>query len=197
MHEELRRQAARDMRGLDFPGFAIGGLSVGEPEWSTARLLRAVTEELPADRPRYLMGVGTPEQVVVYAGLGVDMFDCVLPTRLGRTGVAFEGFERLNLQRAEYRRDPRPLDQACDCLTCARYTRAFLHETVRQRIPLGARLLSLHNVRQVVRTAERVRAAIFDGSFASLAARVEALLRLARACRRDARRGGSQPTGRL
>jgi queuine tRNA-ribosyltransferase len=179
MHEDLRRQAARDMRSLDFPGFAIGGLSVGEPERTTARLLQAVTAELPTDRPRYLMGVGTPEQVFAYAGLGVDMFDCVLPTRLGRTGVAFTGFARLNLRRIEHRADPRPLDEACDCQTCAHYSRAFLHDAVRQRSPLGARLLSIHNVRQLVSTAERARAAILDGSFAVHALAVEAILRAA------------------
>jgi queuine tRNA-ribosyltransferase len=191
MYEDLRSRAARDMCSLGFPGFAIGGLSVGEPERKTAHLLRAVTEELPADRPRYLMGVGTPEQVVAYAARGVDMFDCVLPTRLGRTGVAFRGFARLNLQRAEYRSDARPLDDSCDCQTCAGYSRAFLHDAVRQQVPLGARLLSLHNVRQLVRTAERARAAILDGSFGAFAARAEAVLQEAAETRPGARVRGS------
>ena len=168
MDPSLRRQAARDLRGLDFPGFAIGGLSVGEPIEVTDRLVTVTAAELPANRPRYLMGVGTPEQVVRYVGSGIDLFDCVLPTRLGRTGVAFAGFERLSLKKSYYARDPRPVDADCDCPTCRSFSRAQLHEALRAGRHLGIRLLSLHNTRSLVRTAERARLAVLEGRFPEL-----------------------------
>jgi queuine tRNA-ribosyltransferase len=168
LESDLRRQAARAVRGLGFPGHAIGGLSVGESPLRTAELLEATTAELPEERPRYLMGVGTPEQVVVYAGLGVDMFDCVLPTRLGRTGVAFRSEARLNLRHADFRADRRPIDETCDCAACRRFSRGAIHDALRRGDRLGVRLLSEHNVRALIRTAELARRAILDGSFGSL-----------------------------
>lgn len=168
MSPRLRREAARSLRNLEFPGYAIGGLSVGEPREQTHTLLATVTAELPLDRPRYLMGVGTPEQLLEYIALGVDLFDCVLPTRLGRTGLAFTAEGRLNLRRAEYLADARPIDPSCDCQACARYSRAFIHNALRQRVALGARLLTLHNVRVLIRTAESARRAILEGGFPTL-----------------------------
>jgi queuine tRNA-ribosyltransferase len=163
-------QAARELRSLDFPGYAIGGLSIGESWAVTGSLVAATTPELPSDRPRYLMGVGTPEQILEYVALGVDMFDCVLPTRLGRTGLAFVPGGRLNLRRAECRDDPAPVDEGCDCMTCCRYSRGFLHIAFRERWPLAARLLSLHNVRTLVRLTRQARATILGGSFPQLLA---------------------------
>lgn len=173
MDPNLRRQAARDLGGLGFPGFAIGGLSVGEPVAVTDQLVALTARELPADRPRYLMGVGTPEQIVRYVGSGVDLFDCVLPTRLGRTGVAFAGFERLSLKKTDFRRDSQPIDPDCDCLACQHYSRAQLHFALRAGLQLGARLLSLHNVRTLIRTAERARQAIRDNRFPALLAELD------------------------
>ena len=166
----LRREAARDLHSLPFAGFAIGGLSVGEPRTTTDQLVAATAAELPPERPRYLMGVGTPEQILAYVARGVDMFDCVLPTRFGRTGMAFGAGERINLKRADFRRDARPIDTHCDCLTCAGFSRSFLHHAVREATPLGARLVSLHNTRALIRTAEAARSAILSGRFAELLA---------------------------
>lgn len=165
---ELRQQASRDLLGLDFAGYAIGGLSVGEPRATTRRLLAATTAELPAGKPRYLMGVGTPGQVLAYTALGVDMFDSVLPTRIARTGVAFSAHGRLRLNRARYRVDRRAIDESCDCPTCAQFSRSFLHNAFRDSIALGARLLSLHNTRAVIRTAQEARGAIIGGQFGKL-----------------------------
>jgi queuine tRNA-ribosyltransferase len=164
----LRRQAARDLHSFDFPGYAIGGLSVGEPRTVTERLIAATTEALPADRPRYLMGVGSPEQLLAYTALGVDLFDCVLPTRLGRTGVALRLGERLNLRRSSYAHDQRPIDPSCDCRACTTFSRASLHSAFRDNALLAARLLSTHNVRTLVRTAEQARTAIQADRFADL-----------------------------
>ncbi|MCC7105118.1 MAG: tRNA guanosine(34) transglycosylase Tgt, partial [Chloroflexi bacterium] len=163
MFQDLRVQAARDYAVLGFPGYAIGGLSVGEPRSVTDDLVIATVRELPPDRPRSLMGVGTPEQIVDYTVAGVDMFDCVLPTRLARTGVALLDAGRLDLRRAELSRDPSPIQELCDCATCARVSRAYLHVLTRAGEPLAARLLSVHNLRVLIRTAEAIREAIVAG----------------------------------
>jgi queuine tRNA-ribosyltransferase len=165
---KLRRETARDLCSFDFPGYAIGGLSVGESPDVTEELVRTTAAELPVDRPRYLMGVGTPEQVLAYSALGVDMFDCVLPTRLGRTGVAFGPGGRLNLKRAEFKTDCAPIDLSCDCRTCDRHSRAILHAMLRVGGTLAARLISLHNCRALVRTAESVRSAVLQGTLPRL-----------------------------
>jgi queuine tRNA-ribosyltransferase len=166
----LRREAARDLTALQFPGYAIGGLSVGEPVALTDTLVEVTASALPADRARYLMGVGTPEQVIRYVALGVDLFDCVLPTRLGRTGLAFGAEARLNLRKSIYARDAAPIDESCDCPTCGRFSRAQLHDLSRRTSPLGARLISLHNTRALTRTADRARRAILNGRFAAFLA---------------------------
>ncbi|HEY7407253.1 MAG TPA: tRNA guanosine(34) transglycosylase Tgt, partial [Gemmatimonadaceae bacterium] len=127
IHPDLRRTAARAIRGLrDFHGYAIGGLSVGEPKPQMYAMIEVAHEALPADRPRYLMGVGFPEDLIEGVARGVDLFDCVAPTRNGRQGTAFTSDGKLNVRRAELRADPRPLDDGCECSTCARFSRAYI-----------------------------------------------------------------------
>ncbi|MBC7894100.1 MAG: tRNA guanosine(34) transglycosylase Tgt, partial [Cytophagaceae bacterium] len=147
IHADLRREAARAIRTLrDFAGYAIGGLSVGEAKPQMYAMLEVVHEELPQDRPRYLMGVGFPEDLVEGVARGVDLFDCVAPTRNGRQGTAFTSDGKLNVRRAELRADPRPLDETCDCSTCTRFSRAYIRHLFASDEVLGLRLLSLHNV---------------------------------------------------
>jgi queuine tRNA-ribosyltransferase len=166
IHASLRREAARAIRSAgDWLGYGIGGLSVGEAKPDMYGMLDVVNEELPVDRPRYLMGVGFPEDLVEGVKRGVDLFDCVAPTRMGRNGTAFTTDGRVNVRRAELRADSRPLDETCDCTTCTRFSRAYLrHLFVAEEI-LGLRLLSLHNVHFLVALMRRARAAIADGSF--------------------------------
>jgi queuine tRNA-ribosyltransferase len=166
IHAKLRREAARAITAEgEWLGYGIGGLSVGEAKPDMYAMLDVVNEELPADRPRYLMGVGFPEDLVEGVRRGVDLFDCVAPTRMGRNGTAFTTDGRVNVRRAELRADPRPLDETCDCSTCTRFSRAYLrHLFVADEI-LGLRLLSLHNVHFLVALMRRARAAIVDGSF--------------------------------
>src|SRR3954471_6698699 len=147
IHADLRREAAAAIRDMgDWKGFGIGGLSVGEAKPDMYRILEDVDGVLPTDRPRYLMGVGFPEDLVEGVRRGVDLFDCVAPTRMGRNGTAFTSDGRLNVKRAELRRDPRPLDETCGCATCRRFSRAYLRHLYVSDEMLGARLLSLHNV---------------------------------------------------
>jgi queuine tRNA-ribosyltransferase len=160
---ELRRRSAEEITALGFDGHAIGGLSVGEERGATFATSAATAELLPADRPRYFMGIGDPEGLLrVWAG-GVDMADCVLPTRLGRTGAALTWGGRLNLKNARFARDPRPLDADCDCPTCARFSRAYVRHLVTQDEILGLRLLTVHNVAFLLALAGRARAAIVEG----------------------------------
>ena len=166
IHEALRREATRAIRSEgDWAGYGIGGLSVGEAKPDMYAMLDVVNEELPADRPRYLMGVGFPEDLVEGVRRGVDLFDCVAPTRMGRNGTAFTSDGRVNVRRAELRADPRPLDETCDCSTCARFSRAYIRHLFIADEILGLRLLSLHNVHFLVALMRRARAAIADGSF--------------------------------
>jgi queuine tRNA-ribosyltransferase len=160
MEPDLRIQAARALAVKPFPGFAIGGLSVGEPRDVTDRLVAITAAELPADRPRYLMGVGEPDQLLTYAAAGVDLFDCVLPTRLGRTGYAYTSVGKLNLTRTAFRADAGPIDCECCCETCDRFSRAYVHHLFRAGEPLGARLLSLHNVAYLVTLMRAFRQSI-------------------------------------
>ena len=166
IHPNLRREAARTITSAGaWLGYGIGGLSVGESKPDMYAMLDVVHEELPQDRPRYLMGVGFPEDLVEGVRRGVDLFDCVAPTRMGRNGTAFTSDGRVNVRRAELRADSRPLDETCDCTTCTRFSRAYLrHLFVADEI-LGLRLLSLHNVHFLVALMRRARAAILDGSF--------------------------------
>jgi queuine tRNA-ribosyltransferase len=166
IHEGLRVEAARAIRALgDWPGIGIGGLSVGEAKPDMYRVLEVVDGELPRDRPRYLMGVGFPEDLVEGVRRGVDLFDCVAPTRMGRNGAAFTPDGRLNIKRAEFRADPKPLDEQCDCAACRRFSRAYLRHLFLADEILGLRLLSLHNVHFLVRLMRDARDAIRAGTF--------------------------------
>jgi queuine tRNA-ribosyltransferase len=165
IHESLRRDAARTIRDLgDWSGFGIGGLSVGEAKPDMYRILEVIDGEVPRDRPRYLMGVGFPEDLVEGVLRGVDLFDCVAPTRMGRNGTAFTPDGRLNIKRAEFRIDPRPLDDECDCAACRRFSRGYLRHLFVSDEMLGLRLLSLHNVHFLVRLMRDARDAIRGGT---------------------------------
>jgi queuine tRNA-ribosyltransferase len=149
----------------DWTGLAIGGLSVGEPKPVMYTLLDALERELPAPLPRYLMGVGFPEDLVAAVERGVDLFDCVAPTRNGRNGTGFTPDGPVNIRNAEHREDPRPLDPSCDCETCATFSRGYLRHLFVSEELLGLRLLSLHNVRYLIRLAEQMRATIRHNAF--------------------------------
>ncbi len=168
IHSHLRRDAATAIMQMnDWTGFGIGGLSVGEEKPAMYEMLDVVSDTLSNDRPRYLMGVGFPEDIIEGILRGVDLFDCVAPTRMGRNGTAFTADGRLNIKRAEYRNDPGPIDQTCDCSACTRFSRAYIrHLYVTDEI-LGLRLLSLHNVHFLLSLAHSARKAILDGSIDS------------------------------
>ncbi len=153
---------------MDFPGYAIGGLSVGEPKEAMFELVELSTEILPEGKPRYLMGVGTPADIARAVALGIDMFDCVLPTRLGRTGTAFTSVGKVNLRHAKYADDPLPLDPNCDCLTCRRHSRAYLRHLFKAGEATGPRLVTWHNLHYYLRLMERLRDAIVQGTLADI-----------------------------
>jgi queuine tRNA-ribosyltransferase len=161
----LRRSSARSLAQMGFDGYGIGGLSVGEERAATWPALDAALAELPSDRPRYLMGVGEPDDLLEAIARGVDMFDCVLPTRLGRNGTVMLPTGRLDLRRTALAGQSGPLDPACDCSVCARFSVGYLHHLVRSGEELGLRLASTHNVRFLLRLAEGARAAILAGRF--------------------------------
>ena len=166
IHADLRAEAARAIRDMgDWKGYGIGGLSVGEPKPEMYRILEAVHHELPTDRPRYLMGVGFPEDLVEGVRRGVDLFDCVAPTRMGRNGTVFTSDGRLNIKRAEFRADARPLDEGCDCGACRRFSRAYIRHLYLADEILGLRLLSLHNVHFLVSLMRQARIALLGGTF--------------------------------
>jgi queuine tRNA-ribosyltransferase len=170
VHPALRVQAARTIRGMsDWHGVAIGGLSVGERKEDMYAMLEILHPELPPQLPRYLMGVGFPEDLVEGVRRGVDLFDCVAPTRMGRNGTAFSSTGRLNIKRADFRNDPRPIDESCDCAACTRFSRAYLRHLYVSDEILGLRLLSLHNVHFLVSLMRGARAAIQSGEFESWA----------------------------
>jgi queuine tRNA-ribosyltransferase len=175
--DELRRRSIEEITALPFDGYALGGLAVGESKEEMLDCVEWAAPLLPGARPRYFMGIGDPEGILEVVARGVDMFDCVLPTRTARTGSALTWEGRLNLRNAAYRVDPRPLDADCDCPACERFSRAYVRHLVTQREVLGLRLLSLHNLRFVLDLTARARAAIERGTFASF--RDEALARLA------------------
>jgi queuine tRNA-ribosyltransferase len=161
IHADLRREASSAVTAMsDWPGYAVGGLSVGEAKPDMYRILEVVHEVLPRDRPRYLMGVGFPEDLIEGVRRGIDLFDCVAPTRMGRNGAAFTAVGRLNIKRAEFRDDPRPLDDDCACATCRRFSRAYIRHLFVSDEMLGLRLLSLHNVHFLVALMRAAREAI-------------------------------------
>jgi queuine tRNA-ribosyltransferase len=168
----LRREAAAAVAGMDdWPGYGIGGLSVGEEKVRMYDVLDISNDALPRHRPRYLMGVGFPEDLLAGIGRGVDLFDCVAPTRMGRNGTAFTHTGRVNVRNAELREDAAPLDPACDCSTCRRFSRAYLRHLFVSEEMLGPRLLSLHNVHFLLSLVRSARAAVIAGTFSQFAGR--------------------------
>ena len=156
-YKELRKNSVKDLIGLDFPGYAIGGISVGEPKTEFLDILRFTTPLMPENKPRYLMGVGTPDYLIEASLAGIDMCDCVLPTRLARHGTALTSKGKLVIRNNNFARDWNKLDDECDCYTCKNYTRAYLRHLVKTNEILGMRLLSLHNLRFLTKLMERVR----------------------------------------
>ena len=166
IHARLREESGRRIVEMhDWPGFGVGGLSVGEAKPDMYAMLEVVDAALPTERPRYLMGVGFPEDLVEGVRRGVDLFDCVAPTRMGRNGAAFTADGRVNIKRTGFRRDPRPLDPECGCAACARFSRAYVRHLFTSDEMLGARLLSLHNVHFLVALMRSARDAVRDGTF--------------------------------
>jgi queuine tRNA-ribosyltransferase len=163
MHAGLRAESAASLRATGFEGYAIGGLSVGEPQSERNAVLDAAVPELPGSAPRYLMGVGTPADIVDAVCRGVDMFDCVIPTRHARTGFLYTSEGVIKLRNARFRTDTAPLDAACDCYTCRHYSRAYLHHLDRCREILGARLNTIHNLHYYQRLMRTLRDAIARG----------------------------------
>jgi len=165
----LRHESLQCLLEIDFPGYAIGGLSVGEPEGERLKVLEALTPQMLAAAPRYVMGVGTPRDLVLAVARGIDMFDCVMPTRNARNGHLFTSEGVVKIRNARYRDDPAPLDPVCDCATCRSYSRAYLHHLDRCNEILGARLNTLHNLRYYLQLMARIRAAIEGGTFSHFA----------------------------
>ena len=164
---DLRRRSTEEIAALDFDGNAIGGLAIGEDRAATFETTDWAAELMPAAKPRYFMGIGDPEGILEVIEAGVDMFDCVLPTRTARTGSALTSTGRLNLRNAQFARDERPLDEGCDCPACTRFTRAYLRHLVNQNELFGLRLLSLHNLRFLLELTRGAREAIESGRFSS------------------------------
>ncbi len=173
MHESLREISAREMVQMDFPGYAMGGLSVGEPAEDRERILKHTPSLLPAHKPRYLMGMGTPEDIVSAVSEGIDMMDCVMPTRNARNGWLFTRFGDLKIRNARHKTDTRPLDETCQCYTCRRFSRAYLHHLQQANEILGARLNTLHNLHYYQVLMQELRAAIEAGRLAEYRAEFE------------------------
>ena len=165
MYEHLRDESIAGLTDIGFHGYAIGGLSVGEPKDEMLRVLDHVAPRLPTDKPRYLMGVGTPEDLVAGVAAGIDMFDCVMPTRNARNGHLFTRFGDLRLRNARYKNDLRPVDETCTCYTCRHFTRAYLHHLDRANELLGSRLNSIHNLHYYLQLMQEMRDAIDAGGF--------------------------------
>ncbi|WP_016836671.1 tRNA guanosine(34) transglycosylase Tgt [Herbaspirillum lusitanum] len=166
MFETLRDESLAGLNELGFDGIAIGGLSVGEPKEDMMRVLEHIGPRLPADKPHYLMGVGTPEDLVAGVASGVDMFDCVMPTRNARNGWLFTRFGDIKIKNARYKEDTKPLDETCDCYACQNFSRAYLHHLHRTGEILGARLNTIHNLHYYLQIMKEIRAAIEVGQFA-------------------------------
>ena len=168
----LRGESARALIALGFDGYAVGGLCVGEPPDETARVAATTVGLLPPDRPRYLMGVGTPGDLLRFVAMGYDLFDCVLPSRNGRNGTLFTTQGKLMIRNATYARDPRPVEEGCECYTCRRYSRGTLRHFVMTREMLGAQLATIHNLHFYLRLMREVRAGLASGTFPARAAAV-------------------------
>jgi queuine tRNA-ribosyltransferase len=165
MHEKLRQQSLNDLISLGFNGYAIGGLSVGEPKSEMIRILDAIVNQMPRSKPRYLMGVGKPEDIVQAVARGIDMFDCVLPTRNARNGHIFTKEGILRLRNQQYKYDTNPLDKHCTCYTCLRFSRSYLHFLDKRNEVLGVRLNTIHNLFYYQKLMIKLRKAIKSGTF--------------------------------
>jgi queuine tRNA-ribosyltransferase len=168
----LRRESLDGLRAIGFPGYAVGGLAVGEPEEERLAVLESLSSELPADRPRYLMGVGTPADLVKAVARGMDLFDCVIPTRHARNGQLFTSEGTVNIRNSRFQSDTSPLDSKCDCYTCRNYSRAYLRHLQQCNEILGARLATVHNLHHYLTLMARIRAAIEAGGLGRLTAQV-------------------------
>jgi queuine tRNA-ribosyltransferase len=167
LNTELRSSSARDLVNMQFDGYAVGGLSVGESKADMYRTLEATVPELPADKPRYLMGVGMPENLLEGVARGIDLFDCVVPSRHGRTGWLFTTFGRVLIKQARYQRDESPIDPACGCPVCARYSRAYLHHLYHVKEMLASRLNTIHNLWYFSEFMRQMRRAIAENTFSA------------------------------
>lgn len=165
-HEDLRARSARELVAMGWDGYAVGGVSVGEPEHEMMKAVEFAVPHLPADRPRYAMGLGTPPQMVEMVARGIDMFDCVLPTRIARNGTAFTARGTINLKNACFTMDEGPIEDGCACPACAGFSRAYLRHLVKAEEILGLRLITLHNLHFYLGLMARVRRALEEGSFA-------------------------------
>jgi queuine tRNA-ribosyltransferase len=167
LYEDLRQRSAEFIMSLGFPGYAVGGLSVGEGKERMYAMTGVTTELLPSDAPRYLMGVGSPEDLVESVARGIDMFDCVLPTRIARNGALFSRNGRINIVAASHRRRDEPLEEGCDCYTCKTFSAAYVHHLFKAKELLAYRLATIHNLRFILRLMEEMRQAISEGRFQS------------------------------
>jgi queuine tRNA-ribosyltransferase len=174
MHEPLRDESLAGLQAIGFDGFAIGGLSVGEPKEEMLRILAHTAPQLPADKPRYLMGVGTPEDLVAGVAAGIDMFDCVMPTRNARNGWLFTRFGDIKIRNARFKDDVRPLDDSCRCYACRHFSRGYLHHLQRINEMLGARLNTIHNLHYYQALMQEIRASIEAGEFTAFTSRFHA-----------------------
>lgn len=168
MYKELRERSVKEMVDMDFPGYSIGGLSIGEPKPIMYEVLDWTVHLLPENKPRYLMGVGSPDCLIEGSIRGLDMFDCVLPTRIARNGTVFTSHGKLVVRNAEYAEDFRPLDEECDCYACRNYTRAYIRHLFKAKEILGARLTTIHNLYFLIKLMERIREAIKNDSLLKL-----------------------------
>ena len=165
---DLRRQSAEFITSLDFPGYSIGGLSVGEPKEVMHEMVEVTVPLLPEDKPRHLLGVGSPEDIFEGVARGIDIFDCVLPTRTARNGALFTRTGRLNIRNARYADDPAPIEEGCECYTCRHFSRAYLRHLIMAKEILGLRLATLHNLHFMMNLMREIRQAILAGTFAAL-----------------------------
>jgi queuine tRNA-ribosyltransferase len=172
IHHDLRRESLAELQAIDFPGYALGGLAVGEPEEERLGVLEGLAPVLPAERPRYLMGVGTPADLVKAVARGMDMFDCVMPTRHARNGQLFTSEGALNIRNSRFQADTGPIDPRCDCYACRHYSRAYLRHLQQCNEILGARLATIHNLYFYLKLMARMRAAIEAGRFGAFAREV-------------------------
>ena len=164
-YPDLRIASAKFLASLDFEGYGIGGLSVGEPKETMYRMLEEIEPYMPEQKPRYLMGVGSPDCFLEGIRRGIDMFDCVMQTRMARTGMALTRHGRMNIRNAKYERDFTPIEEGCDCYACRNFTRAYIHHLVKEKEILGAQLLTMHNLRFSIRLMEDIRESIRNDDF--------------------------------